>query len=186
MLSTRPDLIGEVIANDLSTLQDNLPSFSSQEARKTIETELKAKINELFDDFEDKPVAAASIAQVHFATTKLTSYEISIAKKNNLPPAGRKVAVKVLRPGIEEAFAKDIDLFRWIAKLLEKYQPQLRRLKPIAVIETFSESVHWELDLRLESSAASELAENFSTKTITHQKVQEIDSIILLNCIKNY
>jgi len=162
MLSTRPDLIGEVIANDLSTLQDNLPSFSSQEARKTIETELKAKINELFDDFEDKPVAAASIAQVHFATTKLTSYEISIAKKNNLPPAGRKVAVKVLRPGIEEAFAKDIDLFRWIAKLLEKYQPQLRRLKPIAVIETFSESVHWELDLRLESSAASELAENFS------------------------
>jgi ubiquinone biosynthesis protein len=162
MLSTRPDLVGELIANDLSILQDNLPSFSAKDARATIETQLDATIDELFDDFEDKPIAAASIAQVHFAITKLTPHEIETAKKNNLPYTGRNVAVKVLRPGIEKAFASDIELFHWIAKLLEAFQPQLRRLKPVAIIETFSESVHWELDLRLESSAAAELAENFS------------------------
>ncbi len=162
MLSTRPDLAGETIADDLSTLQDDLPPFSSAEARQAIEAELEGTIDELFETFEDEPVAAASIAQVHFAVTKPTPHEIAEVEKAGGSPAGRLVAVKVLRPGIEQAFERDLDLFRWIAGVVERTQPRLRRLKPIAAIETFAAAVHWEMDLRMESAAAVELRENFA------------------------
>ncbi|MGH6959256.1 MAG: AarF/UbiB family protein, partial [Dongiaceae bacterium] len=76
--------------------------------------------------------------------------------------AGGEVAVKVLRPGVERAFARDIDLMRWLAQLVDRTQPKLRRLKPVQVVETFAETVRMEMDLRLEASAASELAENFA------------------------
>src|SRR5262249_19537831 len=100
----------------------------------------------LFAKFEETPTAAASIAQVHFATTS----------------DGREVAVKVLRPGIEIAFARDLDLFLWLARLVEGTQPALRRLKPVEVVETLTPSVQLEMDLRFEAAAASELAENFA------------------------
>ncbi|MDP6927370.1 MAG: AarF/UbiB family protein, partial [Rhodospirillales bacterium] len=145
-LSTRSDLLGEDVAADLSELQDHLPPFSEKEARATIEKELGAPIGELFKDFTGEPVAAASIAQVHFAVTS----------------GGEDVAVKVLRPGIEKAFAKDIYLFRWIAALVERTCPEMRRLKPVEVIETFEETVRLEMDLRLEAAAAEEMAENFA------------------------
>ncbi len=145
-LSTRSDLLGEDVAADLSELQDHLPPFSEEEARATIEKELGAPIGELFKDFTGEPVAAASIAQVHFAVTS----------------GGEDVAVKVLRPGIEKAFAKDIYLFRWIAALVERTCPEMRRLKPVEVIETFEETVRLEMDLRLEAAAAEEMAENFA------------------------
>ncbi len=162
MLSTRPDLAGEAIANDLSTLQDNLPPFSSAEARLAIEADLEGTLDELFESFEDEPVAAASIAQVHFAVTKPTPQETAVATEAGMPVTGRDVAVKILRPGIENAFERDLDLFRWVANVVERTQPRLRRLKPIAAIETFAEAVHWEMDLRMESAAAVELRENFA------------------------
>lgn len=152
MLSTRPDLAGEEIANDLTSLQDNLPPFPAAEARRAIEADLDGSIDELFETFNDEPVAAASIAQVHFAITKPTSEE----------DEGREVAVKVLRPGIEKAFERDLDLFRWIAHMAEKTQPRLRRLKPVVAIETFAQAVHWEMDMRMEAAAAMELRENFA------------------------
>src|SRR5207253_1099320 len=75
---------------------------------------------------------------------------------------GAEVAVKVLRPGIALAFARDLDLFRWLARFAERTTPSLRRLKPVEVVETLAQSVQLEMDLRFEAAAASELAENFA------------------------
>ena len=143
-LATRADLLGQELAADLSQLQDQLPPFAAELARQTIEAELGEPIETLFASFDDQPVAAASIAQVHFATTS----------------DGEDVAVKVLRPGIERQMTRDLDLFAWIAAWVERLQPGYRRLRPIAVVETFAESTRVEMDLRLEAAAAAELAEN--------------------------
>ncbi len=144
-LSTRSDLIGEEVAIDLSDLRDRLPPFSAAEARATIEHEFERPLDTLFSSFDDTPVAAASIAQVHFAETV----------------AGEPVAVKVLRPGIEAAFDRDLDLFYWVAETIEDLQPEYRRLRPVEVIRTFHDSVRMEMDLRLEAAAASELGDAF-------------------------
>jgi ubiquinone biosynthesis protein len=145
-LSTRADLVGEAVAADLSFLQDKLAPFPAEEARATIAASLDRPVDALFATFEDAAVAAASIAQVHFATTS----------------EGTEVAVKVLRPGIEGLFARDVDLFLWLAGLTERLFPPLRRLKPIAVVRQFEETVRIEMDLRLEAAAAAELAQNFT------------------------
>jgi ubiquinone biosynthesis protein len=144
-LSIRADIVGEEVAADLSELQDKLPPFPAEQARKTVATELGQPVEALFRSFDDCPVAAASIAQVHFAVTS----------------DGQDVAVKILRPGVEEQFARDLDLFLWIAEQLERHAPRLRRLKPVEVVNTLAQSVRVEMDLRLEAAAASELAENF-------------------------
>jgi len=144
-LATRPDLLGEEVANDLSMLQDRLPPFPTEEAKAIVEAELESSLDEIFSSFEDEPVAAASIAQVHFAETA----------------DGENVAVKILRPDVESAFRRDLELFRWAAEVAETRRPLLRRLKPIAVVDTFAESVAIEMDLRMEAAAASELGENF-------------------------
>lgn len=145
-LSTRSDLIGEELADSLGSLRDNLPPFPTAIARAIVEEELGAAIGELFARFDDTPVAAASIAQVHKATMK----------------DGREVAVKILRPNIEQAFARDIELFFWIAEIIELRVRSLRRLKPVEVVRTFKESVFFELDLRFEAAAASEMADNLT------------------------
>lgn len=143
-LSTRADLIGDDIAEDLTELQDSLPPFDSALAKQMIEEQLGASIATLFASFEDVPIAAASIAQVHFAVT----------------PEGKEVAVKVLRPRIEVAFQRDIDLMFWLARLVERRLPRYRRLKPVEVVETFANTVRIELDLRFEAAAAEELRAN--------------------------
>ncbi len=144
ILATRPDIVGDDVSADLTTLQDRLPPFPGDVARQTIEAELDAPVDTLFATFDDTPVAAASIAQVHRATTT----------------DGRDVAVKVLRPNIEEAFARDIATFHWFATRLERNVTSLRRLRPVAVIENFADWVRIEMDLRIEAAAASELADN--------------------------
>ncbi|MBV8189241.1 MAG: 2-polyprenylphenol 6-hydroxylase [Alphaproteobacteria bacterium] len=144
-LSTRADLLSEEVAADLVRLQDHLPAFSGAEARRTIELQLGRPVEALFRSFDDVPVAAASIAQVHFAVTS----------------DGRDVAVKVLRPGIELAFERDLDLFYWIAELVERAQPRFRRLKPVDSVRAFADVVRVEMDLRMEAAAAQELGENF-------------------------
>jgi ubiquinone biosynthesis protein len=146
ILATRADLLGDEIAEDLALLQDRLPPFPGEQARALIEAEFAQPIANLFAAFDEHAIAAASIAQVHFAVTT----------------EGREVAVKVLRPGIARAFARDLDLFRWLAGLIERLRPALRRLKPVEVVETLAQSVQLEMDLRFEAAAASELGENFA------------------------
>lgn len=145
-LSTRSDLLGEELAADLSALQDRLPPFPFDQAKTIIERELGKPLDEAFRSFETEPVAAASIAQVHLAVTA----------------EGHEVAVKVLRPGVEDAFNRDLDLFLWIAERIEASAPALRRLRPVDTIRMFAESVAMEMDLRFEAAAAAELAENFA------------------------
>ncbi|MDE3015321.1 MAG: 2-polyprenylphenol 6-hydroxylase [Pseudomonadota bacterium] len=142
-LSTRSDLVGEQMAEDLGGLRDRLPPFPAAVAVATVEGDLKAPIDSLYRRFDAVPVAAASIAQVHRAVTA----------------DGRDVAVKILRPRIEAAFARDMDVFFWLAEMMN-HRPRWRRLKPLEVVRTLRESVFFELDLRFEAAAASELADN--------------------------
>ena len=143
VLSTRPDVVGEDLSNQLRVLQDKLPPFDTATAKAMIAAELGRPVEALFASFSE-PVAAASIAQVHQA--RLLS--------------GDEVAVKVLRPGIERAFRRDIDAFYFAASLIEALSPASRRLRPTDVVAHFDGVVTGELDLRLEASAASEFAEN--------------------------
>lgn len=156
-LATRPDIVGAEVALDLMRLQDQVPPFSGAEAKKIIAAELDAPLEDLFSDFEQEPVAAASIAQVHVATTK----------------DGQKVAVKVLRPDIEKAFAKDISAFLWFARWIERFSSKARRLRPTKVVETIAEVIALEMDLRYEAAAASELKDDTAGNPVYH--VPDVD-----------
>jgi ubiquinone biosynthesis protein len=144
ILSTRPDVVGPEMALELQVLQDKLPPFAMAEARRVVEQEMEKPLEAVFSEFSE-PVAAASIAQVH---------------KARLAEDGRAVAVKILRPGIERAFRKDIDAFYLIAWLVETLSPASRRLRPRDVIEHFEGVVMQELDLRIEASACGEFHAN--------------------------
>jgi len=147
ILSTRPDLVGTDLAQQMRVLQDKLPPFPIDVAMAAIESELGAPVAQIFDDFSP-PVAAASIAQVH---------------KARLRDTGETVAVKVLRPGIERAFRIDIDAFYFAANVIELLSASSRRLRPTDIIAHFEGVVMGELDLRLEASSASEFATNTSS-----------------------
>jgi ubiquinone biosynthesis protein len=146
MLSTRRDLVPLDIADELAKLQDQVPPFSSEEAIVEIEKGLGRKIEEVFLKFDNAPVASASIAQVHFATLK----------------DGREVAVKVLRPGVEAAIARDVALLETAAQLIERWWPEARRLKPRLVVAEFAHHLDEELDLMVEAASASQLRRNFA------------------------
>lgn len=144
VLSTRPDVVGPNLTQQLRLLQDKLPPFSVDEAKASISADLHVDVDTVFADFSD-PVAAASIAQVHQA---------------KLVDTNETVAIKVLRPGIERAFRKDVDGFYFIARFVQTFAPSARRLRPMEVIEHFEGVVHGELDLRLEAASASQFAAN--------------------------
>ena len=144
LMSTRPDVVGPAMAEELKVLQDSLPAFPKSVAIAEVERELAIKVSEMFSEFSE-PVAAASLAQVHRAVIAET---------------GQAVAVKVLRPGIEKAFMRDVDAFHFAARMVEFFAPSSRRLKPTGVIEHFEGIVRAELDLRSEASAGDEFAAN--------------------------
>lgn len=147
-LSTRPDLVGEQAAKDLLRLQDALPPAPFAEIKKVIEAGLGKPIDALFLSIDPVAVGAASIAQVHRAITL----------------DGREVAVKVLRPGVEEEFAKAIETYEWAAAQAEAMGGELARLRPRHVIATFRQWTARELDLRREAASASELAEGMAAE----------------------
>ena len=144
VLSTRPDLVGERAAANLSQLQDDLPPAPFAAIRHTIESSFGAPLESLFSRFDEEPVGAASIAQVHHAVTT----------------EGREVAVKVLRPGIEEEFARALETYEWAAAHVERFGGEAARLRPRLVVAHFRQWTARELDLQREAASASELREN--------------------------
>ena len=142
-LATRPDIVGEDAARNLLTLQDSLPPVPFEWIRQSVEASFGQPLEALFAEFDPEPVGAASIAQVHRARTI----------------EGRDVAVKVLRPGVRERFARDIATYEWGAAHLEAFGGEATRLRPRLTIANFKRWTNRELDLRREAASASELAE---------------------------
>ncbi len=141
-LATRPDVVGVDWAVDLAMLQDRMAFFPTEAAKNAIQTSLGRPIADLYTSFEE-PIAAASIAQVHPAIVN-----------------GKKVAVKVVRPGVRQRFAHDIEGMYVVARMQERLMPSSRRLRPIEVTRTLEQTTKMEMDLRLEAAALSEIAEN--------------------------
>jgi ubiquinone biosynthesis protein len=156
-LSTRPDLVGDAAATNLLQLQDSLPPAPFPEIKASIEAALGAPLDSLFSKFDEVPVGAASIAQVHHAVTT----------------EGREVAVKVLRPRIEEEFAQAIETYQWAALHVERAGGEFERLRPRLVIEHFKQWTRRELDLQREAASASELRDNMVAEPGFH--IPEID-----------
>ena len=147
ILSTRAELIGEQAAQDLSALQDKLEPFDEAIARSVVEEGLGQSISEAFETF-GPAVSAASVAQVHFAKTK----------------DGRDVAVKILRPEIEQRFETELSFLRWGATWAQRLVPDLRRTQPVGIIDVLREQTAMELDLRMEAAAADQMARNFEDR----------------------
>jgi ubiquinone biosynthesis protein len=144
-LATRPDLVGEAAAANLLQLQDSLPPSPIAGIKAAIEKALEKPLESLFAEFDEVPVGAASIAQVHRAVTT----------------DGRQVAVKVLRPGIEEEFARALETYEWAAAHVEVHGgDEAERLRPRMVIAHFKQWTRRELDLQREAASASELRDN--------------------------
>jgi ubiquinone biosynthesis protein len=156
-LATRPDLVGAEAARDLSRLQDALPPAPFEQIRTAIEQALEKPIGEAFREIDPEPIGAASIAQVHRAVTT----------------EGKLVAVKVLRPNIEEDFARALETYEWAAAQVERMGGEAARLRPRLVVATFRQWTARELDLRREAASASELREGMVAETGFY--VPEID-----------
>ncbi|MDI6026959.1 2-polyprenylphenol 6-hydroxylase [Corticibacterium sp. UT-5YL-CI-8] len=145
-LATRPDVVGNDIALDLAQLQDRMQTFPQAASIAAIEGSLGRPVTTLFTDL-GQPVAAASIAQVHPAHV--------------LDDKGpRKVAVKVIRPGVRRRFFQDLESYFLAARLQERFIPSSRRLRPVEVTQTLAQTTKIEMDLRLEAAALSEIGEN--------------------------
>ena len=152
LLSTRRDLLPVDIADELAKLQDRVPPFPGHVARTRIEEELGSPVARLFGSFDETPLAAASIAQVHAATLI----------------DGRAVVVKVLRPGMQEVIGRDIDVLHALAALAERYWADSRRFRPTEVVVEYERTVLNELDLMREAANASQLRRNFAGSTMLH------------------
>ncbi|MBS1106105.1 MAG: ubiquinone biosynthesis protein UbiB [Deltaproteobacteria bacterium] len=152
ILATRPDLIPMSLVIELRKLQDAVPPFGSEAARNQIESALGRPIAELFAEFDDAPIAAASIAQVHRA--RLFS--------------GEEVAVKVRRPGLEQVIGTDLEILRGLASLLEENAPELRAYAPAEIVEEFARAITLEIDLSHEASNMQRFARNFADDPQVH------------------
>ena len=152
ILSTRRDLLPPDMADELARLQDRVPPFPSQQARALIEAELGDRIENLFAEFKDEPLASASIAQVHAARLR----------------TGEDVVVKVIRPNLRPVIAKDIAWLFWLARIAERCSADARRLHPMEVVSDYEKTIYDELDLLREAANASQLRRNFEGSEILY------------------
>ena len=161
-LATRRDIIGPDLAGDLGQLQDKLPPFGMDEAKRAIRESLGAEADQLYASLSE-PIAAASIAQVHKASIR------------EADGSTRDVAVKILRPGIEKRFRRDLDSFYFAARQIERFHKPSRRLRPMAVVDSLAEWTKLEMDLRLEAAAMSEMAENVARAGDPGFRIPKVD-----------
>lgn len=152
LLSTRRDLLPEDIADELARLQDDVPPFSEDISVALIEQGLGKSIEQLFAHFERTPMASASVAQVHAATLH----------------EGEQVVVKVVRPDIEPIIRQDIALLYTLARLVEKFLPDGKRLRPVEVVADYEITILDELDLGREAANASQLRRNFEGSKLVY------------------
>jgi ubiquinone biosynthesis protein len=145
ILSTRADIIGPGLARELEALQSHAPSDPPQKVRELIQAELGKPVEELFTEFEDKPIASASIGQVHTART-----------------AAGEVVVKVQHSGVQKAIQTDLEILAALAELAEKYNSELRLYKPTALVAEFKRTILKELDFRREARHLTQFRANFS------------------------
>ncbi|WP_146854768.1 ABC1 kinase family protein [Brevifollis gellanilyticus] len=152
MLSTRADLIGPEMTAELAELQANVPAEPAETARQILQTDLGRPVEELFAEFEDTPLAAASIAQVHCARLH----------------SGERVVVKVRRSGIEAKVGTDLEIVQALAELLEKHSPSLRPYQPVAVVRQFRRTLLREMDFTYEKRNLEEFARHFAAEPDVH------------------
>jgi ubiquinone biosynthesis protein len=145
-VSTRRDLLPNDIADELAKLQDRVPPFPGNVARASIEAAYGRPVTEVFSEFNETPLAAASIAQVHVARL-LT---------------GQEVVVKVLRPGMRDVIERDLEVLYALADLAQRYWPDARRLRPLEVVREYEKTILDELDLMREAANAALLKRNFA------------------------
>ncbi|GHA02244.1 ubiquinone biosynthesis regulatory protein kinase UbiB [Ignatzschineria ureiclastica] len=144
-LSTRYDLLDKEIVDELVKLQDSVPPFPSDVAINIIEKAYQKPLNQIFRSFDETPIAAASIAQVHGAVLL----------------NGQEVVVKVVRPGIQKVIKRDIGLMEVLAYTIERYYPDGKRLRPVEIVEEHARTILNELDLTIEAANGAQLRENF-------------------------
>ena len=147
ILSTRPDLLSEEFISEFTKLQDNVLPLPLATVRGLVESELGKKIEVLFDDFSETPLAAASIGQVHTATLK----------------TGERVVIKIQRPEIGKLINQDISLMAFIAGLLEKYVPETRVIRPQTFVDEFFRTLNLEIDFVIEANNTRRIAENMTS-----------------------
>ena len=152
MMSTRGDVVGPVLAAELSELQSNVPPDPENAARLTIEEDLGAPVSDLFAAFEEAPLGSASVAEVHAATLK----------------DGSHVVIKVLRKGIVEKVMTDLEIVQGLAELMENHSPTLRPYQPVAIVRQFRRTLLRELDFTYERRNLEEFASNFADDPTVH------------------
>jgi ubiquinone biosynthesis protein len=151
-LSTRRDLLPPEISTELAKLQDRVPPFPAEETHRQLAAAYRRPLETLFSRFDDAPLAAASIAQVHTAAL----------------PDGREVIVKVLRPGVRAQIRRDVEVLHDLAALADRYWSEVRRLRPREVVQEFDTTLMDELDLMREAANASQLRRNFQDSPLLY------------------
>lgn len=152
LLSTRPDIVGETIANELANLQDDNPAITYEQVKAIVERELNGNIDELFEEFSHEHLATASIGQVHKA--KLVT--------------GEKVAVKIQKEGITDKIDLDIRIMKYIADRADRWNKDLRKLNLPGIMEEFDRSIHKEIDYNNEFMNMQRIESNFEDNPYIH------------------